>query len=276
MTTPPLRSYCKLQIANCKSRIETAGVSCQFAICNLQFAICNRSGLAWSLVAVHGMLSGCVTSGLDSNATPVKRFVKATPNNPAVKCLCVWQTADGFDSEGKSCRGVAGQVFFFNQGNAIPVVVDGDVRVFVFDNHGSEADQAKPLSQFDIDRQTWNTQLTRTQFGPAYRLFVPYTRPGRNQAELALRLRMTPDNGPTVFSDLSTITLAGHKPQKSEKADESAVTTQVEQALRDRLSGAELHNSRTDVPLVDARSKVADRSSSQTIATIRGTSRTED
>ena len=222
------------------------------------------------------LLAGCATSGLVSNATPHKKFVKATPNNPALKCLCVWQTADGFDSEGKSCRGVAGQVFFFNRDSAIPVTVNGDVHVFVFDDQGSEADQAKPLSQFDIDRQTWNMQLTRTQFGPAYRLFVPYTRSGRNQAELALRLRMTPDSGPVVYSDLSTINLTGHKSEKSENADGSPLAMKVEQALRDRLNGSETSNSRTDTPLVDARTKATDRSNSQTIATIRETIRTED
>ena len=222
------------------------------------------------------LLTGCATSGFVSEATPQKKFVKATANNPAVKCLCVWQTADGFDSEGKSCRGVAGQVFFFNRDSAIPVTVNGDVHVFVFDNQGSEAEQSKPLSQFDIDRQTWNTQLTRTQFGPAYRLFVPYTRPGRNQAELALRLRMTPDSGPAVYSDLSTINLTGHKPEKPENADESPLATKVEAALRDRLNGSESSNSRTDTPLVDARTKATDRPKSQTIATIRGTARTEN
>ncbi len=222
------------------------------------------------------LLTGCATSGLVSDATRHKKFVKATPQNPAVKCLCVWQTADGFDSAGKSCRGVAGQVFFFNQDSAIPVMVNGDVHVFVFDDQGSEADQSKPLNQFDIDRQTWNTQVTRTQFGPAYRLFVPYTRSGRNQAELALRLRMTPDSGPVVLSDLSTINLTGHKPEKSENADESHLAAKVETALRDRLNGGDTSNFRTDTPVVDARTKAADRVNSRTIATIRGTTRTED
>lgn len=226
-----------------------------------------------SALALCVLLTGCATSGLVSDATPVKKFAKATPQSPAVKCLCVWQTADGFDSQGKSCRGVAGQVFFFNRDSAIPVMVNGDVHVFVFDDQGSEAEQSKPLSQFDIDRQTWNTQLTRTQFGPAYRLFVPYTRSGRNQAELALRLRLTPDSGPVVFSDLSTITLTGHKP---ENVDESPVAMKVEQALRDRLSGGEASNSRTDAPIVDARSKATNRSNTQTIATIRGPASTED
>lgn len=219
------------------------------------------------------LLSGCATSGIVSSGSSTKQFAKATANRPAVKCLCVWQTADGFDSAGKPCRGVAGQVFFFIQDSPIPVMVNGDVRVFVFDDQGSDADQAKPLSQFDIDHETWNSQLTKTQFGPAYRLFVPYTRPGRNQAELALRLRMAPDNGPVVFSDLSAINLGGHK---SGKIDESPVTAKVEQVLRDRLSDADAVDSRTGAALADARSRTADRPNPQTIATIRGAARTED
>lgn len=229
-----------------------------------------------AFVTLSGLLTGCATTGLASNAGAAKKFVKATPQNPAVKCLCVWQTAEGYDAQGKPCRGVAGQVFFFNRDSAIPVMVDGDVRVFVFDDQGTEADQVKPLSQIDIDRQTWNAQLTSTQFGPAYRLFVPYVRPGRHQAQLGVRLRMTPDSGPVVFSDLSTIEFAGHKPEKAAKGDESPTTAKVEQALRERLADSQTASSSDGHQLADAQSQASKRPPSKTIATIRTTARTEN
>lgn len=222
--------------------------------------------LTCGVLALSVLLTGCATSGLVSNDNPAKKFVKATPQSPAVKCLCVWQAAEGFDSAGKPCRGVAGQVFFFNRDTPIPVMVEGDVRVYVFDDQGNEADQAKPLSQLDIDRQTWSGQLTNTQFGPAYRMFVPYTRPGRNQAALALRLRMTPDSGPTVFSDLSSIEMTG---PKSEKPEESPTTAKVEQTLRERLGGDEPTDSSPNLRLDDAQVSTRDRTSSRILATIR-------
>jgi hypothetical protein len=182
-------------------------------------------------------LTGCATSELVSTKSrPAKSsFVKATANNPAVKCLCVWQTAEGYDPEGKPCRGAAGQIFFFNRDSAVPVVVQGDVHVFVFDDQSPVAEQAKPIHEFDIDRQTWNSQLISTQFGPAYRLFVPYTRPGRHQAQMAIRLRMTPDQGPIVFSDLATIEFLGYPASTAEKSTAAETNAQVSKVLRENL-----------------------------------------
>lgn len=234
----------------------------------------HRNNVAWMLATLSLFITGCASTGFVSNGKLTKNFVKATSHNPAVKCLCVWQTAEGYDAEGKPCRGVAGQVFFFNRDNAIPVMVEGDVRVFVFDDQGAEADRNKPLSELNIDRQNWNAQLISTQFGPAYRLFVPYARPGREQAQLAIRLRMTPESGPVVFSDLAAIELAGYKPEKVEKSENSLTTVKVEQALRERLSDRESSHSSREPQLADAHPQAAERSPSRTIATIRTTTKT--
>jgi len=236
----------------------------------------NALRLAVACVALSGLLTGCTTTGLLSHASPAKKFVKATPQNPAVKCLCVWQTAEGYDPQGKPCRGVAGQVFFFNRDSDLPVIVDGNVRVFVFDDQGADADQSKPLSQLDIDRQAWNGQLTTTQFGPAYRLFVPYVRPGRHHAQVGLRLRMTPDSGPTVFSDMTTIDLSGSKPEKATSANESPTTAKVEQVLRNRLADSNQPASNGNRPLVNSENQAQGRRASTTIATIRTTAKTEN
>jgi hypothetical protein len=151
------------------------------------------------------------------------------------------------------------------------------VRIFVFDNQGSEDEQGKPVSQIDIDRQTWNAQLTNTQFGPAYQLFVPYARPGRHQAELAVRLRMSPDNGPIVFSDLATVELSGRKTEKkTEPTEDSPTTAKVEQALRQHLTSNGRADSSDDRKLADARSSAAERPTSRTIATIRTTAQPQN
>lgn len=246
---------------------------------------------AAAIAALSGLHTGCAATGLVSNANPAKQFVKATPQNPAVKCLCVWQPAEGYDAQGKPCRGIAGQVFFFGRNSsqfndpsepatgklqrnkqAMPVVVEGDVRIFVFDNQGSAEEQSKPISQIDIDRQTWNAHLTNTQFGPAYRVFVPYARPGRHQTELAVRLRMTPDNGPVVYSDLATVELPGLKSEKTTKpVEDSPTTAAVERALRQHLAPKDQADSRDEQKLAEDRLSAVDRHTSRTIATIRTT-----
>lgn len=156
------------------------------------------------------IIPGCTTTGLLSKFSFRKENPKATAANPAVRILCMWQPADGVGVDDKPARGVAGQIFFFTRNSVTPVEVDGDVRIFLFDDQGSEAQQGMPLHEFDFVKGAWNAQLVNTQFGPAYQLFVPYSRKGRHQAELAVRVRLTPLNGPTVFSDMSKVSLPGY------------------------------------------------------------------
>jgi len=58
--------------------------------------------------------------------------------------------------------------------------------------------------------------LTTTQFGPAYQVFVPYSRKGHHLATLALRVRLQPKNGPVIFSDMANVVLHGYDRSKAE------------------------------------------------------------
>ncbi len=166
-------------------------------------------------------LSGCATTNLLSRFSGQPRFSRATAKNPAVRCLCLWEPAEGIGVDGKPARGVVGQILFFTRNSVSSVEVDGDVRIFEFDDQGSTDEQAQPLHLFDFSADAWKTYLTSTQFGPAYQLFVPYSRKGRHQADLALRLRLTPANGPAVFSDLARVALSGYERSKAKDVAEA-------------------------------------------------------
>ncbi|TXT22423.1 MAG: hypothetical protein FD138_3415, partial [Planctomycetota bacterium] len=77
------------------------------------------------------------------------------------------------------------------------------------------------LHQFDFMAGTWKAHLTSTQFGPAYQLFVPYSRKGYHQADLALRLRLTPPNGMPLYSDLARVSLLGYERAKEKDENDS-------------------------------------------------------
>ncbi len=172
------------------------------------------------LLAVSLALSGCTTTSLFSGLSRKAEFSKATPNNPAVRCLCLWEPAEGTGVDDRPARGVAGQIFFFTRSSVTPVEVDGDVRIFLFDDQGESEDQSVPLHQFDFLNGSWNAQLTATQFGPAYQVFVPYSRKGHHLATLALRVRLTPKNGPVIFSDMANVVLHGFDRSKAEAESE--------------------------------------------------------
>ena len=171
-------------------------------------------------------LPGCTTTGLLSKWTHRGVNPKATAANPAVRILCMWQPADGVGVDEKPARGVAAQIFFFSQNSVTPVEVEGDVRIFLFDDQGPEEQQGSALHEFDFVKGAWKAYLINTQFGPAYQLFVPYSRKGHHQAELAVRIRLTPSNGPVIFSDMAKISLPGYD-SKHAAEDDSVATSEA-------------------------------------------------
>ena len=147
------------------------------------------------------------------------RIEKASIHNPVTQILCLWEPSEGRDPQGLPCRGFAGQILFLASRGSLPVEIEGDVRVYVFDDQGTQEEQAKPIHQFDFDAGTWKAHLTKGALGPAYSVFIPYTRHGSHEANCALRVRMKSKDFPVVFSDLCSIQLIGHKRKNSAEAN---------------------------------------------------------
>ncbi|WP_157605899.1 hypothetical protein [Schlesneria paludicola] len=148
-----------------------------------------------------------------------KRLPKATAANPAVQIIGLWQHADGNDPDGRPCKGFSGQILFLSNGSPVPLKVDGDVRIYLFDDQGTLEEQAKPLRVFEFDSGSWDVHLAQSTLGLTYTVFIPYTRRGVNDANCSLRIRLKPKQGPTVFSDFSNMPLNGNKkPQRGDDA----------------------------------------------------------
>lgn len=152
-------------------------------------------------------LAGCASLHLPWSKD---RVVRATARNPAVQVLCLWQSSTGRDPEGLPCRGFAGQIIFLSGRGTTPLAVDGDVRIYVFDDQGTLEERSVPR-MWDFDSAAWNMHLTNSSLGPAYSVFIPYTRPGSQQAACTLRLRLTPKDGQPIFSETASVILPGKK-----------------------------------------------------------------
>lgn len=163
--------------------------------------------VVYALIALAvPFLCGCTTTSL---FTSKKAMPKATAKNPAVEILAIWQPAEGRGANGVPTRGFAGQFLFFTGENPSPVEVDGDVRVYLFDDRGTPEQQTKPAHQFDFDAGAWKTHLTKSALGPAYHVFIPYPRKDDYIARCSLRIRLTPTSGPTIYSESANVVLPG-------------------------------------------------------------------
>lgn len=151
------------------------------------------------------MFAGCTT--LDLNLADFRREVDQTAS--VAEIVCLWEAAEGVGLDGLPTRGFAGQVLFFVKGQAEPVKVNGDVRIYLFDNLGTSEEQSRPLHEFNFPGDAWNAFLAKTNLGKAYQIFIPYTRKGGLQANCALRVRITAPDRKPVYSKLATVALPG-------------------------------------------------------------------
>ena len=174
----------------------------------------------------------------------------ATAEQPAVECLCVWQSAEGRGVRGLPSRGFAGQILFFTRNNPSPVEVEGDVRVYVFDDQGTPEERAKPIHQFDFTPEVWQSHVHQGMLGTTYNVFIPYTRKGDHQAQCALRLRMTPRGGAPVYSETANVTLPGKLDEAKAAAETQAEATKMAQAVQQRLGPLAQQPAKTNVSTI--------------------------
>ncbi len=150
------------------------------------------------------------------------KMPQATPEDPAFQMLCVWEPAEGVGSDGLPTRGFAGKITFFTRGQKSGVRVNGDVRIYVYDDQSPPEDRGKPIHQWDFLGDAWAIHLQDSSLGPSYSVFIPYSRKGNHQALCALRVRLTPaDGGPPVYSDTVAVLMPGTETKSDEPVSEA-------------------------------------------------------
>jgi hypothetical protein len=186
------------------------------------FQFLERRPVGWLPAALAVLLiftgSGCASFTLLN--LKGEKLPTADAAHPAIEVLAIWQAAEGPGAGGIPTRGFAGQIFFFTQDHAAPVVVDGKARIYIFDDHGTAQQQARPLHQFDFDPESWRAHLQNSKLGPTYGVFIPYPRSDYHQAVCSLRIRFTSATGAPLYSASSTIVLPG-PPLKTETVQAS-------------------------------------------------------
>jgi hypothetical protein len=163
---------------------------------------------------------------------------KADAKNPAVEILALWQATEGPGPNGVPTRGFTGEVFFFTQAKPVPVMVEGKARIYLFDDHGTAKQQARPIREYDFDPASWAAHCHSSSLGPGYAVFIPYPGNDFHQVACSLRIRFTPAVGPTIYSPTATVVLSG-PPAKSSNA-EGLVTPSLgaRQQMPQNLNGA--------------------------------------
>jgi hypothetical protein len=190
-------------------------------VCSVATAHATRRRLfsSTTLIGLSVVLSTVGCASVPFFGSKSIKFEQADAKNPAVEILAFWQASEGPGPKGVPVRGFGAQIYFFAQSKETPVAVDGSVRIYLFDDHGTAKNQSEPVAVFDFDAAHWKSGAHNSPLGAAYSIFVPYPRNDFHQATCSLRIRFQPTAGPTIYSPPATVVLSG-PPAKSDKADQ--------------------------------------------------------
>ncbi|WP_417381043.1 hypothetical protein [Gimesia sp.] len=161
-------------------------------------------------------LTGCTSLALSQWGLN-KDHKFATAKKPAFEIVALWEPAEGKGVDGMPTRGFAGQLLFFQHNNTSPVYVKGEVYVNLYDDQGDADAQKNPIHQYKFDSGAWQVHAVESTLGPAYQVFIPYVRKGRDQAECALRVQLTQKDAPEIFSRMISVKLDGKTPQVTQE-----------------------------------------------------------
>jgi len=185
----------------------------------------NTSRLWILITALSVTLSGCAqTSLFQSTNRLVQSVTGRKDQQQATRLLCLWEAAEGQGLDGGNARGFAGQILFFGYRDAAPLKIDGDVRIYQYDNYDPDEINPKPIHVFQFEQNAWNAHHAETTFGHSYNVFLPYVKRHRDRAHCALKVEFTPKNGRTIVSPITEITLDA---RRSRPRTQSAVQRNV-------------------------------------------------
>jgi len=165
--------------------------------------------------------SGC--SSLGNFRLGQERIPQASPKNPIVQVLAMWQPGEGPGIDNKTTRGFVGTLYFFTSKSPIAAKTNGSVSVYLFDDQGEEEEQVKPLHHFIWESKDIAQLGQPGKLGQSYTVFIPYTRPGFHKAQCSLRVTYTPDAGSPVNSEMAYVALPGRKYRDHQESDQAGL-----------------------------------------------------
>ena len=109
----------------------------------------------------------------------------------------------------KPQRGFGGRLMFYGKEAEKPVLVDGELVVYAFDETGREVTDNKPTRRYVFPADQISLRESDGPSGPSYSFFLPWDEAGGPQTEVSLICRFQPKGGPVVVSEQTKHLLPG-------------------------------------------------------------------
>ena len=153
----------------------------------------------WLLVVAIVLTTGCrgpwssgwkVSDMWDIDYTPWSKD-EPRPETPT-RLVGTWTDTVLHTSGKNPQRGFGGRLIFYAKDPEKPVLVDGQLVVYAFDETNREVTDNRPTRRYVFPTDQVPLHMSKTELGPTYSFWLPWDEVGGPQTEVSLICRFEP------------------------------------------------------------------------------------
>lgn len=130
---------------------------------------------------------------------------EGTPN----RMVCTW-TDTVMSQPGKpSQRGFGGRILFYETEEKNPIIVEGQLVVYAFDETDREPTDNKPTRRYVFPPEQVPLHMSKNEIGASYSFFLPWDEAGGPRTEVSLICRFEPKGGAVISGEQTRQVLPG-------------------------------------------------------------------
>jgi hypothetical protein len=167
-------------------------------------------------------LAGC-SMPKASDFKPSKLFSLGDDDEPQkgipVRMVGTWTDTVLTKAGQKPQRGFGGRLMFYANNEEKPILVDGQLVVYAFDETGRAVTDNKPTRRYVFPPDQMPLHMSKSELGASYSFWLPWDEAGGPQTEVSLVCRFEPKGGGVITSEQTRHLLPGSLPAADKVAD---------------------------------------------------------
>jgi hypothetical protein len=133
---------------------------------------------------------------------------ESEPQTPQ-RLVCSWTDTVLYQTGKQPQRGFGGRLIFYGDEADKPVLVDGQLVVYAFDELNRDLTDNKPTRRYVFPPDQIARRMSKTSLGPSYSFWLPWDEAGGPEAEVSLIARFEPKGGAIVVGEQTKYRLPG-------------------------------------------------------------------
>lgn len=125
------------------------------------------------------------------------------------RMVCTWTDTIMSQPGTKPQRGFGGRIMFYEREEKKPILVDGQLIVYAFDEAGRVPTDNKPTRRYVFPADQIPLHMSKNEFGSSYSFFLPWDEAGGPRTEVSLICRFQPTGGSVIASEQTRQVLPG-------------------------------------------------------------------